>query len=92
MRFYISTELLKALSDSSNEIIEIKTKLDQNHYIEYHAIGFINQEQDNYSPEQIDSYESENRSYKKYNGVYGLDDNTIDNEFEGDPENYRNID
>ena len=92
VRFYISTELLKALSDSSNEIIEIKTKLDQNHYIEYHAIGFINQKQDNYSPEQIDSYEGENRSYKKYNGVYGLDDNTIDNAFEGDPENYWNID
>lgn len=31
-------------------------------------------------------------SYDKYGGIYGLDDNTIDSAFEGDPDNYWNID
>ena len=31
-------------------------------------------------------------SYDKYNGAYGLDDNSIDSAFDGDPENYWNID
>ena len=30
-------------------------------------------------------------SYEKYNGAYGLDDQTIDSAFEGDPSNYWNI-
>lgn len=30
--------------------------------------------------------------YEKYGGAYGLDDDTIDSAFEGDPENYWNID
>lgn len=31
-------------------------------------------------------------SYSKYGGAYGYDDDTIDTAFEGDPENYWNID
>lgn len=31
-------------------------------------------------------------SYSKYGGAYGYDDDTIDSAFEGDPENYWNID
>lgn len=31
-------------------------------------------------------------NYSKYGGVHGLDDDTIDSAFEGDPENYWNID
>lgn len=31
-------------------------------------------------------------SYEKYGGAYGFDDTAIDNAFEGDPENYWNID
>ena len=34
----------------------------------------------------------DHRSYDKYNGAYGFDDNTIDSAFDGDPENYWNID
>ena len=34
----------------------------------------------------------ERKSYEQYGGVYGLDDDTIDDAFEGDPDNYWNID
>lgn len=33
-----------------------------------------------------------NRSYEKYNRAHGFDDDTIDSAFEGDPDNYWNID
>lgn len=37
-------------------------------------------------------YEYDRRSYSEYNGAYGFDDDTINSAFEGDPENYWNID
>jgi hypothetical protein len=37
-------------------------------------------------------YEKDNLSYDNYGGAYGFDDDTIDDAFEGDPENYWNID
>jgi hypothetical protein len=40
-----------------------------------------NDENDDYSP-----------SYENYGGAFGYDDDTIDIAFEGDPENYWNID
>jgi hypothetical protein len=45
------------------------------------------QEQDDY-----DDYDDYSPSYEKYGGAYGYDDDTIDSAFEGDPENYWNID
>jgi hypothetical protein len=43
--------------------------------------NYKNSRNDNYRPGR-----------EKYNGAYGFDDDTIDNAFEGDPENYWNID
>ena len=43
----------------------------------------ISDESDNYSP---------SCSYEKYNGIYDLSDEIIDDVFEGDPEAYWNID
>ena len=37
-------------------------------------------------------YEDSTRSYETYNGAYGYDDDTIESAFDGDPENYWNID
>lgn len=46
-----------------------------------------------YNHSHIDSDNDDNRSsHEKYNGAYGFDDDTIDSAFEGDPENYWNID
>jgi hypothetical protein len=45
------------------------------------------QQQDDY-----DNYDDYSPSYEKYGGAYGYDDDTIDSAFEGDPENYWNID
>jgi len=45
------------------------------------------QQQDDY-----DDYDDYSPSYEKYGGAYGYDDDTIDSAFEGDPENYWNID
>jgi hypothetical protein len=39
-----------------------------------------------------DSYDDFELEYDKYDGAYGYDDDTIDNAFNGDPENYWNID
>jgi hypothetical protein len=40
----------------------------------------------------FDDYDYNRHSYEKYGGAYGYDDDTIDSAFEGDPENYWNID
>ena len=42
--------------------------------------------------ESDEGFDSENSHYEKYGGAYGYDDDTIDSAFEGDPENYWNID
>lgn len=42
--------------------------------------------------DDYDDYDDYSPSYEKYGGAYGYDDDTIDNAFEGDPENYWNID
>jgi len=42
--------------------------------------------------QQEDDYDDYSPSYEKYGGAYGYDDDTIDSAFEGDPENYWNID
>jgi hypothetical protein len=44
-----------------------------------------------YEIDYID-YDDFGPSYDKYGGAYGFDDDTIDSAFEGDPENYWNID
>ncbi len=47
---------------------------------------FPNLDGDSYSEESIS-----NTAYSKYNAAYGLDDSSIDNAFEGSPENYWNV-
>jgi hypothetical protein len=39
-----------------------------------------------------ENYYDEGPSYSRYGGAYGFDDDTIDSAFEGNPENYWNID
>ena len=53
---------------------------DDNRYRDFHTPQFNNEDY------------NENPSYEKYGGAYDLDDDTIDFAFEGDPENYQNID
>lgn len=40
----------------------------------------------------FDNFDEYDGRYNRYNGAYGYDDNTIDSAFDGDPENYWNID
>lgn len=52
------------------------------------------EDEEGYEPdyEDYDDYDDYSPSYDKYGGAYGYDDDTIDSAFEGDPENYWNID
>lgn len=47
---------------------------------------------DEYEEEYLDNDYDEGPSYSRYGGAYGFDDDTIDSAFEGDPDNYWNID
>jgi hypothetical protein len=89
-RIYISQDLLNQLKEDNELVFEVDTRLDKNNYIEYFITGLLNEDRfGNYNG----GIENETRSsYEKYNGAYGFDDNAIDNAFEGDPENYWNID
>lgn len=52
-----------------------------------------NQRLNTYQPRHHSDDDSANdSSYRKYHGAYGYDDSAIDDAFEGDPENYWNID
>jgi hypothetical protein len=90
-RFYITKELLDKLKADNEIEFVIETKLDKNHYIEYYVTGIYTEYEEE---EDIDDFDREDNSnnYQKYNGAYGLNDPTIDSAFEGDPENYWNID
>lgn len=59
-----------------------------------HLFGIIELDEDGIDYEQdYEDYEDNfSQSYEKYGGAYGYDDDTIDSAFEGDPENYWNID
>lgn len=92
-RLYISQGHLNTLSKNNEIVFTIETKLDINNYIEYHVKDI----------ETIDEFYTEDSNqtifddqnspkYDKYNGVHGLDDETIESAFEGDPDNYWNID
>jgi hypothetical protein len=90
-RLYIKIDDLYQMK--SNEIINVsvEVKLDKNLYIEYYVIGVIDYSNEDYI--EFDHDNSNNYSNnEKYNGRNGLNDHTIDNGFEGDPENYWNID
>ena len=52
------------------------------------------EDEEGYEPDynDYDDYDDYSPSYDKYGGAYGYDDDTIDSAFEGDPENYWNID
>lgn len=54
----------------------------------------LGEDEESYEPDydDYDDYEDYSPSYDKYGGAYGYDDDTIDSAFEGDPENYWNID
>ena len=48
--------------------------------------------EEEYEDYDYEDYDYDRRSYSEYNGAYGFDDDTINSAFEGDPENYWNID
>lgn len=52
------------------------------------------EDEEGYEPDydHYDDYDDYSPNYDKYGGAYGYDDDTIDSAFEGDPENYWNID
>ncbi len=93
-RLYITEELLQILRKDNNINFQLKTTLDKNFYIEYFVTGLdypLPQKDKNYEDED-ESNSSNEYSYDKYKGAYGYDDDAIDSAFEGDPENYWNID
>ena len=51
----------------------------------------LGEDEESYEPD-YDDYDDYSPSHDKYGGAYGYDDDTIDSAFEGDPENYWNID
>jgi hypothetical protein len=84
--FYISDEIIaevKAIIPSFVISDEGQSKLTEKYET------WESQQQDN---DDNDDYDDYSPSYEKYGGAYGYDDDTIDSAFEGDPENYWNID
>ncbi len=90
-RLYITQELLNSLKANNNLEFNVVTKLDKNHYIEYYITGIFKEYDGDDDDDDFDREDNSSR-FTKYNGAYGFDDNTIDSAFEGDPENYWNID
>ena len=91
-RLYIYENLFQSLKEDNNINFHVETKLDKNLYIEYYVTGVELPKQYDDDDSDLESDDESGYSSKKYNGAYGYDDNTIDNAFEGDPENYWNID
>lgn len=90
-RLYISKENLDKIVKDNSIVFNIETKLDANFYIEYYVTG-VKEDIDEYYDDYQEPREDNRPNYSKYNGAYGFDDDTIDSAFEGDPENYWNID
>jgi len=83
--FYISDEIIaeiKIIKPDFTITEEGKQKL-----ADKYSTWEEEQQEDDY-----DDYDDYSPSYEKYGGAYGYDDDTIDSAFEGDPENYWNID
>ncbi|PVX46170.1 hypothetical protein C8C85_1996 [Flavobacterium sp. 103] len=93
-RLYITEELLQFLRNDNTINFLLKTTLDKNFYIEYYVTGldYPLPQKDNKYKDEDESNSSKDYTYDKYKGAYGYDDDSIDNAFEGDPENYWNID
>jgi hypothetical protein len=83
--FYITEEIITEIKEIKPDFTiteEGKQKLEDKY-----SSWENEQQQDDY-----DDYDDYSPSYVKYGGDYGYDDDTIDSAFEGDPENYWNID
>ena len=78
---------IKTDIDISLTIIKNLRQTELGHYSNFYIIEYIHQELD--KPEN--DYDDQ-RSYDNYNGSYGYDDYTIEIVFDGDQENYWNID
>ena len=91
-RLYIQENLFQSLKDDNNINFHVETKLDKNLYIEYYVTGIELPKEYNDDNSDLECDDESGYSYDKYNGAYGYDDNTIDDAFEGNPENYWNID
>jgi hypothetical protein len=94
-RLYIAKNHFDKIAENNDLVLMIDTRLDRNFYIEYHVTGFESQESvigDNNFESRNHFQDNDSYKYEKYKGAYGFDDDTIDNAFEGDPENYWNID
>lgn len=97
----ISKDLAAIIKENKEVLLRIKKDIkvsQRGYYTSFSIVGNdeyfedeISKNNDNYNDSYY--YEEDNYSrFEKYNGIYGLDDNTIDDAFDGDPENYWNID
>jgi tetratricopeptide (TPR) repeat protein len=88
-----------SVSLTENRILNVSTafedflsslKTDENLF----GVVELGEDEEGYEPDynDYDDYDDYSPSYDKYGGAYGYDDDTIDSAFEGDPENYWNID
>lgn len=81
----------QVIFDSDNNIYLIDLPLNEllQQYGHYLDESFISKPKKVFSKNDSDEYRPD---YFKYKGAHGYDDNAIDNAFEGDPDNYWNID
>jgi tetratricopeptide (TPR) repeat protein len=84
---------------TENRILDVSTAFENflnSLKADEHLFGVVQSDEDEEDYEQgFDDYDDSDNyspSYDKYGGAYGYDDDTIDSAFEGDPENYWNID
>ena len=83
--FYISDETIAEIKEIKPDF---KITEDGKQKLADKYLFWANEQQhDDYA-----DYDDYSPSYEKYGGAYGYDDDTIDSAFEGDPENYWNID
>jgi hypothetical protein len=86
---FLESDLVKKINDDKSLSLSITKKIKTSH------LGFVTNffitEYIYISEDEHQDYD-DYHSYDKYNGAYGFDDYTIDSAFDGDPENYWNID
>lgn len=80
--FFIPNELIQELSKESDFHITSQAQLELN------KKRYLSRQR----AKHYSSGEDHAPRYEKYGHAYGYDDDTIDSAFEGDPENYWNID
>lgn len=87
-KLYILPHLLEELRNPGVRL-KTETSFSKSQYVEYYAVDLI---QNKLDPKNIPNKYISELDDSKYNGVHGFDDDTIDSAFEGNPDNYWNID